>query len=130
MAVKKTTEKAEEKKVNYKEFKYTGKVFEYTGRIFPGRDGSGKIRRRWGLTLTLNGVLDIKGCTLTETDSNVFISWPQYHNETKKEWVSYIYVNKDLNDELDGLVNELMKVVGISGEDVAKASEKTEELPF
>ena len=135
MAVKKNSEvksvKEAVKKVNYKEFKYSGATFEWSGRIFPGKEGHGKIKKRWGLTLSLNGVLDIKGCYLTETESNVFISWPQYATgENKDKWNSYIYVSKDLNEEIDALVNVLMGVVGIDGEAVAKAPEKDEDMPF
>ena len=132
MAVKKA-EKKEAKKANFKEFEYSGKTFEYTGRVFPSREGSGKVKRTWGLTITLNGLIDIKGCKLVETESNVFITYPQYvtGEKGKEEWKSYIYVGKDLNEEIDALVNELMKVVGIADDDIAKASEKTDEdMPF
>ena len=137
MAVKKAVKKEEKKegigKVSFKEFKYSGKTFEYTGRVFPSREGSGKVKRTWGLTITLNGLIDIKGCKLVETESNVFITYPQYvtGEKGKEEWKSYIYVNKDLNEEIDALVNELMKVVGIAGDAIAKTSEKTDEdIPF
>lgn len=134
MAVKKNEAKKEApKKVNYKEFKYSGKTFEWSGRIFPGKEGRGKIRRKWGLTLSLNGVLDIKGCYLVETDSNVFLTYPQYStgdNTKDQKWNSYIYVSKDLNEEIDALVNVLMGVVGIDGEAVAEAPAKDEDMPF
>lgn len=134
MAVKKNSEKKEAaKKVNYKEFKYSGATFEWSGRVFPGKEGHGKIKKRWGLTLSLNGVLDIKGCYLVETDSSVFLSYPQYStgDGTKdQKWNSYIYISKELNEEIDALVSVLMGVVGIDGEAVAKAPEKDEDMPF
>lgn len=134
MAVKKTGKKEAEKKVNFKEFKYTGKTFEYTGRVFPSKEGIGKVKRKWGLTICLNGVFSLKGCQLVETESNVFITYPQYYVESKTKndgtWNSYVYVDKELNEELDAFVNYLMTVVGIAGEEVAKAPEKDEDLPF
>lgn len=129
MAVSK--KKAEEKKAAFKEFKYTGKTFEYTGRIYAGKDGSGKIKRSWGLSLCLNGLFDLKGCKLVETESNVFITYPQFYTESKKEWTSYVYIHKELNDEIDGLVNELMRIVGIVDDDIAKSTGSGDEnLPF
>lgn len=135
MPVKKKAEKKETKKVSFKEFKFTGKTFEYTGRIFPSKEGSGKVKRKWGLTICLNGVFSLKGCQLVETDSNVFITYPQYFVKGKTDndgtWNSYIYVDKELNEELDAFVSYLMTVVGIDGEEVAKDDGlKDEDLPF
>ena len=133
MPVKKKAEKKEEsKKVSFKEFKFTGKTFEYTGRVYPSKEGSGKVNRKWGLTLCLNGVFTLKGCQLVETDSNVFITYPQYFVKGKTDndgtWNSYVYVDKELNEELDAFVSYLMKVVGIDGEEVATTSGSDEEL--
>lgn len=136
MPVKKKAEKKEAaKKLSFKEFKFTGKTFEYTGRIFPSKEGSGKVKRKWGLTICLNGVFSLKGCQLVETDSNVFITYPQYFVKGKTDsdgtWNSYVYVDKELNDELDAFVSYLMTVVGIDGEEVAKDDGlKDEDLPF
>lgn len=135
MAVKKAAKKEEAKKSSFKEFKFTGKTFEYTGRVFPSKEGSGKVKRKWGLTLCLNGVFSLKGCQLVETDSNVFITYPQYFVKGKTDndgtWNSYVYVDKELNDELDAFVNYLMAVVGIDGNDTVKDDGiKDEDLPF
>ena len=73
MAAKKTTKKTNKsKKPQFKEFKYSGKIFEYSGRIYSGREGSGKIQRRWPLSLCLNNVFTLKGVWLTQTKNNVF----------------------------------------------------------
>ena len=136
MAVKKKAEKKEEaKKSSFKEFKFTGKTFEYTGRVFPSKEGGGKVKRRWGLTLCLNGVFSLNGCQLVETDSNVFITYPQYFVKGKTDndgaWNSYVYIDKELNEELDAFVNYLMAVVGIDGNDTVKDDGlKDEDLPF
>lgn len=132
MAVSKGKTKKEENKVQYKEFKYSGKVFDWSGRVFPGREGHGKIRRSWGLTICLNDSFTLKGCRLVETDANVFITYPQYTKGEGKDakFESYVFISKDLNEEVDAVVNVLMGVVGIDGEEIAKAHEKEEDMPF
>lgn len=128
--MKKTTKKETKKEVAFKEFKVSGKTFEYTGRIYPGNNGSGNTKRYWGLSLTLNGVITIKGVKLVETkNDNIFLSWPSYEN--KGTWYDYIFVDKELNDELDKVVLALMKLVGIEdGDDDAIATDGDTKLPF
>lgn len=128
--MKKTKKKEAPKKgANYKEFKVTGKTFEYTGRIYQGNKGSGNTKRYWGLSLTLNGVITIKGVKLVETKKdNIFLSWPSYEN--KGEWYDYIFVDKELNEELDKVVLALMKLVGIEDGDDDIAEDGDTDLPF
>lgn len=128
---KKSASKKETKKVDFKEFKYTGKVFEYSGRIYPSKEGKGKVLRTWGLQLVLNGVFTLKGVYLLETESTVFLKYPQYQKD--KEYVSYVFIDKELNKEIDGLIAVLMNVVGIGdGDDdeIATAPADDSELPF
>ena len=81
MAAKKSASKKETnketKKANFKEFNYSGKVFEYSGRVYPSKEGTGKIVRSWGMSLTLNDCFTLKGVRLVETESNVFLTYPQ-----------------------------------------------------
>lgn len=96
----------------FKEFKYSGKVFEYDGRIYQPEEGKGKVKRRWYLSLTLNNAVTIKGCHLVETEDKVFITYPQYlKNKDKNTWESYIFVDKELNDEIDTLISEIAELV-------------------
>ena len=130
-ASKKSASKKETTKVSYKVFKYTGKVFEYSGRIYPSKEGKGKVLRTWGLQLVLNGVFTLKGVYLVETESTVFLKYPQYQKD--KEYVSYVFIDKELNKEIDGLIAVLMNVVGIGdGDDdeIATAPADDSELPF
>ena len=83
----------------FKEFSYDGKEFKYTGRIWPGLKDSGKNADRTPITLTLNGVISIKGCKLIQTDKSSFISFPQYKKKDDS-YDSYIYIPKEF-DELD-----------------------------
>lgn len=137
MATKKKTasKKGASKKseVNYKEFKFTGKTFEYSGRIYAPTAGKGKIIKSYGMNLCLNGVITIKGVRLVETESNIFLTYPQYVNQ-KEEYVPYIYVDKELNSEMDDLVTYLMKLLGIDSEEEEEEEEFQEgtgnKLPF
>lgn len=128
---KKTTTKS--KKPQFKEYAYSGKTFEYSGRIYSGRDGSGKIVRRWPLSMTFNGVFTLKGVWLTQTKNNVFLSYPTWFDETAKEWKDYVFVDAELKKEMDGLINELCKLVGIDGNDddeIEEAEPADEDAPF
>ena len=110
MAAKKTT-KNQETKNEFKEFKHTGSTFEYTGRVYPAREGKGKVKNTYYLSVTLNGVFTINGAYLVETENNCFIKWPQY--QVKEEYKSYIFTDKEFNKELDGLVFAIMAALGI-----------------
>lgn len=141
MAAKKTTKKTtnKSKKPQFKEFTYSGKIFEYSGRIYSGRDGSGKIVRRWPLSLCLNNVFTLKGVWLTQTKKNVFLSFPTWYDENNEEWKSYVFLSEDLNEERDAFVNYLCGLVGIDapededeedgdGSEFAEAGD--DDLPF
>lgn len=112
----KTTKKAaKSKKPNFKEYSFSGKTFEYSGRIYAGRDGSGKIVRRWPMSLCLNGVFTLKGVWLTQTKKNVFLSFPNWYDENAEEWKSYVFLDEEFNEERDSFVNYLCGIVGIDG---------------
>ena len=141
MAAKKTTKKtsSKSKKPQFKEFKYSGKIFEYSGRIYSGREGSGKIQRRWPLSLCLNNVFTLKGVWLTQTKNNVFLSFPTWYDENNEEWKSYVFLSEDLNKERDAFVAHLCELVGIDapeeedeedgdGSEFAEAGD--DDLPF
>ena len=86
--------------VDYKDFEYSGKEFKYSGRIWIGKKDSKAKADRTPMSLTLNGVITIKGCKLIQTDSSCFISFPQYKKQSG-DYDSYIYTPKEFNDELD-----------------------------
>ena len=129
MATKKaaTTTKEAKKENKFKECKVSGEIFEYNIRIFPKTAGKGKILNRWYMTIELNNALSIKGCYLTETESNVFITFPQYSDKDGK-WNSYFYQSEELKKELDNVVSKLMKLVGIDGDEIATDGDSN--LPF
>lgn len=108
MASKKTSKK-EEAKTNYSEFKFSGKVFDYSGRIYPKTEGKGKVVARYGLSLTLNGVLTIKGVHLVETEDSFFLKFPSY--KSGEDYKSYFFIDKELNEEIDNLTDAIVKCI-------------------
>ena len=128
MAAKKEAVTKEAKKENkFKKLEVSGVIFDYKIRIFPKTAGKGKILNRWYMTIELNNALSIKGCYLTETESNVFITFPQYSDKDGK-WNSYFYQSEELKEELDIIVSKLMKLVGIDGDEIATDGDSN--LPF
>lgn len=107
MAAKKKTE---EKKANFKEFKFSGKVFEYSGRVYPKTEGKGKVISRHGINLTLNDTISIKGIYLVETEDKYFLTFPQY--KTGDDYKSYIYIAEGLNEEIDNLTSAIVESMG------------------
>lgn len=99
---RKTTKKKED---NFKEFKFDGKEFQYTGRLYPESAVETDKSTRTPFSLTLNGVLTIKGCWLWQTDKSSWIKFPEF--KSGEEYKSYVYYPKELNDEL----GELLKVM-------------------
>lgn len=90
---------ANDNKKDFKEFAYDGKEFKYTGRIWPGLKDSGDKADRTPMSLTLNGVITIKGCKLIQTDKSCFISFPQFRKKDGS-YDSYVFTPKEY-DELD-----------------------------
>ena len=102
------TNKAEEPK--FKEFNYSGKTFEYSGRLYEAKEGKGKVKSRSYMSLVLNDSITINGCYFTVLDDGAaFISYPQYQKD--KEYKSYIFVDKELNEEIEELGKKLKKLV-------------------
>lgn len=103
------TKKTEEKK-DYKEFKFDGKEFQFTGRIYPELATETKKATITPMSLTLNGVLTIKGCRLFQTDNNAWIVGPDYKAKDG-EYKNYLYWDKEYNAEMDELVKAVEAVL-------------------
>lgn len=95
-----------EAKKNYKEFSFKGKEIDYTGRIYPELSKSTDALDMTPMSITINGVITIKGCKLMQTDKSSWISFPQYKDKNG-DYQSYIYVDRAFSDE------ELTKLVEI-----------------
>lgn len=92
-----------------KEFTYDGKEFKYTGVIWPGLKQEGKNADRTPMSLTLNGVISIKGCKLVQTDKNTFIAFPQYQKKDGS-YDSFVWIPKEF-DELESLARTIEQVL-------------------
>jgi hypothetical protein len=98
-----------ETKNERKEFAYDGKEFKYTGVIWPGLKQEGKNADRTPMSLTLNGVISIKGCKLVQTDKNTFIAFPQYQKKDGS-YDSFVWIPKEF-DELEAVAGEAEKAL-------------------
>lgn len=93
------------KEESFKEFKFDGKEFQYTGRLYPEYQEETKKATVTPFSLTLNGLITIKGCRLWQTDKSSRIKFPVY--KSGDEYKSYIFYPKELNDELGELLKEI-----------------------
>lgn len=97
----------------YAEFKYSGNTFDYSGRIYPKMKGSdkGKVKGKYYVALCFNDVFTLKGCYLVETESDYFLTFPQFAKKDgdKTAYDSFVFVDKKLNDEIDELTNFIYK---------------------
>lgn len=97
------------KAADFIEFEFDGKEFKYSGRLYPENQKETKKCTITPMSLTLNGVITIKGCKLFQTDKNSWITGPSY--QAGDDYKDYLYIDKDLNDEMDKLVAELEKLL-------------------
>lgn len=96
----------------YKDVEFTGKEFKYTVRIWNTLTKKGDKIDVTPMTVTLNGVLSVKGCKLIQSDNATWISFPQYKDKDG-QYVSYIYTDKEFSqaeiDELAKAIEEAIK---------------------
>ena len=85
-------------KNEFAEFKFSGESFEYTGRVYPAKKKGYPF-----VYLTLNDVFTIQ-CHLKETKKrDLFLSFPSW-KDSDGNYHQYTYIDKDLNDEMDKLI--------------------------
>lgn len=103
--------KAKENQKNYKEFSFKGKEIDYTGRIYPDLTKSTESLDMTPMSLTINGVITIKGCKLMQTDTSSWIGFPQYKDKNG-DYQSYVYVDRAFSDEeLAKLTETIEKII-------------------
>lgn len=96
---------------NYKEFAFKGKEINFTGRAWPQNKKSTDKVDITPFSLTINGVLTIKGCKLFQSDSKTWIVWPQWKDKDGA-YKDYVYVDKTYSEEeLDKLAAVIEKVI-------------------
>ena len=106
MAAKKSAQKANN---GFKEYEMKGKTFSYSGRLYPdNKREAGKLTIT-PMTLCLNGVITIKGCSFMETKDNMWVSGPSY--KTGDEYKDYLYLDKELNEDMDNLASAISELI-------------------
>lgn len=106
----KDNKKKQNKKHNdFIEFEFEGNEFKYTGRVYTDRVKETKKCTITPLSLTINGLITIKGCKLFESAKNKWLQFPQY--EYNDEYNDYVYIAKELNDELDELCDAIREAI-------------------
>lgn len=88
------------KSKEFAEFKFKGETFDYSGRVYPAKKKGNPF-----IYLTLNDVITIQ-CHLIEGKKSDFIGWPSYE-VNKNEYKSLIFVDKELNDEMNSLIEKI-----------------------
>lgn len=98
---------------DYIEFEVKGVIFRYSGRMYPKNATKTAKCDIIPMSLCLNDTITIKGCKLFRTDKNSWIQGPQYASGKGKdtEYKDYLYIDKELNTEMDALVSELEKLL-------------------
>lgn len=94
---------------NFKEYEMKGKQFDYSGRVYPDNKREAGKLTIYPMSLTLDGVFTIKGCSLMMTKDNLWISFPQY--KSGDDYKDYVYTDKDLNEDLDNLAAVVEKAI-------------------
>lgn len=90
----------------FAEFKFSGEAFEYTGRVYPAKSKKSDPF----VYLTLNDVFTIQ-CHLKETKKgDQFLSFPSW-KDSDGEYHQYTYIDKELNDEMDKLIEKISKAL-------------------
>jgi len=107
MAAKKTNKK--DNTNNFKEFEFKGKTFTYSGRLYPdNKREAGKLTIT-PMSLTLNDVFTIKGCSFMETKDNMWVAGPSY--KSGDEYKDYLYIDKALNEDMNALAGVISDVL-------------------
>ena len=97
------------KENNFIEFNMKGKEFDYSGRIFAdSKREAGKLTI-YPMSLCINGLLTIKGCSYYETSKNCWIGGPQF--KSGDDYKDFLYIDKALNPDMDRLAEEIGKLV-------------------
>lgn len=90
MAKKKSNEESK----SYVEFNFKAGDYDFTGRLYKELSKeAGKVTIT-PVSLTIDDLMSIKGCSLKETKNNVWLSFPEYKNKNG-DYVSYVFVSKE-----------------------------------
>ena len=88
--------KKDSKSESYKEFTFKAGDYDFTGRLYTDFESEhGKVTVT-PLSITIDDLLSIKGCSLKQTEENTWIEFPKYKNKDG-DYISYVFVDKDQN---------------------------------
>lgn len=92
MAKKTTPAKATEDN-KYFEFNVHCGDYDLSGRLYTSLEKTVGKMTVTPLSITIDDLLSIKGCSFKQTEKNAWISFPEYKNKNG-DYVSYVYVDK------------------------------------
>ncbi len=101
--------KKADSKGEFKEFELKGESFDYSGRIYPDRKREAGKLTITPMSLCLNGVFTVKGCSFYETKDNMWVGGPQF--KQGDEYKDYLYLDKELNKDLDALAECICEAI-------------------
>lgn len=94
---------------SFKEFEMKGESFDYSGRVYVDKKREAGKLTIYPMNLCINGVITIKGCSFYQTKDNMWVGGPQY--KAGDDYKDYLYIDKELNKEMDALAEEIEKVI-------------------
>lgn len=100
---KKANKKTETK--TYVEFEFEGENFTYTGRAYPEYATDTAKCTITPVSLTINGLITVKGVKLFATKKNTWLKFPEY--KSGDEYKSFFYLDEDMNDDLSELAGTI-----------------------
>ena len=96
-----TTIKKANKKTETKtcvEFEFEGKNFTYTGRAYPEYETTTTKCTITPVSLTINGLITVKGVKLFASKKNTWLKFPEY--KSGDDYKSFFYLDEDMNNDL------------------------------
>lgn len=110
MATKKNTSKAAGNgSTNFKEFDVKGKNFNFTGRVYTDRKREAGKLTIYPMSLCINGLITIKGCSYYETANNMWVGGPQF--KSGDEYKDYLYIDKEAAEDMDALAEAINSIL-------------------
>lgn len=98
-----------QKKDNFAEFDLKGKNFNYSGRVYPeSKREAGKLTI-YPMSLCINGLITIKGCSFYVTKDNMWVGGPQF--KSGDDYKDFLFIDKENNADMDALAEAINKVI-------------------
>lgn len=105
MAAKKSNSKAN----GFKEFDVKAQNFNYSGRIYVDKKREAGKLTIYPMSLCIDHLITIKGCSYYETENNCWIGGPHY--KSGDEYKDYLYIDKANNEDMDSLASYISELI-------------------